>query len=139
VKNQLLAQLRGHTRSGGRAAAAWSIASALLCVMLAGSFLLGQPLAGVASAASRTVGCGNTASLISAINDANATPEPDTIALTAGCTYQLAAKHNDDDGGNGLPSITSPITIAGNGAKIVRTSTTATQHSGSSASLPRAT
>src|SRR2546426_1340505 len=36
---------------------------------------LGQAPMRVADAASRTVACGNTAGLINAINDANATPE----------------------------------------------------------------
>ncbi len=44
----------------------------------------------------------------------------DTIQLQAGATYTLTAIHNPTDGPNGLPGITSTITIAGQGAAIVR-------------------
>ena len=97
-----------------------SLGKLLFCLLLAGSFLLGPAPAQVARAASHACGCGDTAGLISAISAANATPAADTITLTAGCTYQLTGPHNTVDGANGLPSITSPITIAGNGATIVR-------------------
>ena len=46
----------------------------------------------------------------------------DTIVL-AGGRYTLSALHNNTDGPNGLPSITSAITISGNGATIERTTT----------------
>jgi predicted outer membrane repeat protein len=103
-----------------------SISMLLFCLLFATSFLLGKSPVRVASAASRTVACGNTAGLIDAINDANATLEADTIALTIGCTYQLTGPHNTDEGANGLPSITSPITINGNGATIARATTSPT-------------
>jgi len=41
----------------------------------------------------------------------------------AGCTYTLTEVNNDIDGPNGLPSITSAITINGNGATIERSAT----------------
>ena len=49
---------------------------------------------------------------------ANAAPGPDTIELGAGCTYSLTAVDNYWYGPNGLPPITSDITIDGNGATI---------------------
>lgn len=59
------------------------------------------------------------ADLIDAINTANATPGADTITLNASIvlsgTPTFAA-----NGENGLPSITSDITIIGNGASILR-------------------
>jgi len=54
----------------------------------------------------------DTACLIAAINSANATGEADTITLEMGVIL-LTAVDNDTDGPNGLPSITSEITIRG--------------------------
>jgi len=62
----------------------------------------------------------NTNALIAAINEANANGVADVINLALGCTYTLKAVDNDTDCPNGLPSITSPITINGNGATIAR-------------------
>jgi uncharacterized repeat protein (TIGR01451 family) len=53
--------------------------------------------------------------LIAAIHAANSTLEPDTIQLAAG-TYMLTGVNNTTDGANGLPSITSALTIQGAGA-----------------------
>jgi hypothetical protein len=50
--------------------------------------------------------------LIAAITAANANGQPNTIRL-AGGPYTLTAVDNDTDGPNGLPSITSPLTIRG--------------------------
>jgi hypothetical protein len=44
----------------------------------------------------------------------------DVIMLTTGATYTLTAVDNTTDGANGLPSITSDITIMGKGATIQR-------------------
>ncbi|MGE0132541.1 MAG: Ig-like domain-containing protein [Blastocatellales bacterium] len=44
----------------------------------------------------------------------------DTIALAAGATYTLSTRDNTEYGFNGLPAITSQITIEGNGATITR-------------------
>ena len=55
------------------------------------------------------------ACLIDAINAANANGEENTITLAAG-SYTLQEVHNDTDGPNGLPSITSPLTLTGAGA-----------------------
>jgi hypothetical protein len=56
------------------------------------------------------------ACLIAAISTANSNGEVNTIRLQAG-TYTLRAPDNDTDGPNGLPSITSPLTIVGAGAR----------------------
>ena len=62
----------------------------------------------------------DTTALISAINAANANGTPDTICLGGG-TYTLTAINNSNsDGTNGLPAITSEITITGSGATITR-------------------
>ncbi len=63
----------------------------------------------------------STAFLITAINDANATPAmEDTIDLSPGCIYELTAVDNFTDGANGLPSVDTSIVINGNGATIRR-------------------
>jgi hypothetical protein len=56
------------------------------------------------------------ACLIAAINAANANGEDNTIRLAAG-TYTLTSVNNTTDGANGLPSITSTLTIIGVGAE----------------------
>ncbi|MEU7601213.1 hypothetical protein [Streptomyces sp. NPDC041003] len=48
--------------------------------------------------------------LRTAITQANAAPGPDTLLLAPGCTYTLTAP---DNGTNGLPVVTSDITITG--------------------------
>jgi predicted outer membrane repeat protein len=78
------------------------------------------------------IGC-DVAELIAAINDANADPDPDTIILGDACLYSLTDVDNlydrqgletGEDGANGLPVISTPITIEGNDSRIVRASTT---------------
>jgi hypothetical protein len=56
-------------------------------------------------------------SLIGAINTANDTAGTDTLNLAGGCTYTLVAR---DNAFNGLPVITTDITINGGGATITR-------------------
>jgi CSLREA domain-containing protein len=51
---------------------------------------------------------------------------PDTIILAPTATYILTMADNITDGPNGLPSITSAITITGQGATIERSSATGT-------------
>lgn len=58
---------------------------------------------------------GDVDCLIDAINAANATQEPDTIDLEPG-VYSLTQVNNHTDGSNGLPSITSDISIRGTDA-----------------------
>src|SRR5262245_48642030 len=60
-------------------------------------------------------GAGDVPCLIEAINAANANGTKNTIRLEAG-TYTLTAVDNNTDGPNGLPSVTSPLTIQGDGA-----------------------
>jgi hypothetical protein len=55
------------------------------------------------------------ACLIAAIKEANANGQTNTIRLAAG-TYTLTEVDNTTEGPNGLPSITSPLTITGAGA-----------------------
>jgi hypothetical protein len=58
---------------------------------------------------------GDVPCLIEAIHVANTTGEATTITLAAG-TYTLTAVDNTTDGPNGLPSVTSPLTLQGTGA-----------------------
>src|SRR5262245_25587618 len=58
---------------------------------------------------------GGVACLIDALNQANANGEANTITLDVG-TYSIGTVDNDTDGPNGLPSITSALTITGAGA-----------------------
>jgi hypothetical protein len=73
------------------------------------------------AAVTSTIAC-DVAELIDVINIAKGNGQPDIINLAAGCTYTLTAVDNVTDGPNGLPSITSRITINGNGATIERSS-----------------
>jgi len=67
-----------------------------------------------------TVGC-SADELIAAIETANADPAPDTLELAADCTYDLETSNNHGShGDNGLPQITSGITIIGSGSAIQR-------------------
>jgi hypothetical protein len=50
----------------------------------------------------------------------NANPDPDTLCLATDSTYILTAADNTGHGPNGLPVITTPITIHGNCATITR-------------------
>jgi hypothetical protein len=74
-----------------------------------------------AFAATMAVACSKSA-LVNAIMTANTTPGPDTLNLFPGCPYTLTSPNNL---GNGLPVITSNITINGNGATIKRAPTAA--------------
>ncbi|MCX2179704.1 hypothetical protein KV205_04030 [Streptomyces sp. SKN60] len=68
------------------------------------------------------VPCGQTA-LKNAIARANATPGPSLLVLALGCQYTLTTPHND---ANGLPVITSQISLVGNGSTIRRSTQTGT-------------
>ena len=70
----------------------------------------------ICTAATFTCGTGDVTCLINAMRAANGTAEPDTIRLAAG-TYTLTAVDNATDGPNGLPSVTSALTITGVGAE----------------------
>ncbi|MEV8536552.1 hypothetical protein [Streptomyces sp. NPDC051211] len=62
--------------------------------------------------------CSQTA-LRNAITQANTIPGPAVLFLAPGCTYTLTSAHNP---GNGLPIVTSPITVIGSGNTIQRQS-----------------
>ena len=72
-------------------------------------------LARPGGAAVFTCAAGDVACLIAAIDTANANGEVNLIRLEPGA-YTLTAENNFTDGPNGLPSITSPLTIGGNGS-----------------------
>jgi hypothetical protein len=86
--------------------------------------LLPCGLAGEALGATFPAACagttGSAASLVAAINSANATPALDTVQLGSGCRYALTTPNNNWYGANGLPAISSPITVDGRGATIAR-------------------
>lgn len=64
-------------------------------------------------------GIGNTNSLILAIENANLAPDHDIIDLGDSCTYTLTTTYDTDVG---FPEIVTPITINGNGSRLVRNS-----------------
>jgi hypothetical protein len=71
----------------------------------------------------------NVDQLIAAINDANQTPEADTITLVTGTTFTLTQVNNTTNGPNGLPTIAAaggPLTILGNGDTIERSTASGT-------------
>jgi len=93
----------------------------LACVLFA---LVMMP-APVAHAATITVPCDVNA-LINAITTANTNAGADTLELAASCTYTLTSVNNTDPlGDNGLPQITSEITINARGATIQRNNASA--------------
>ncbi len=63
---------------------------------------------------------GTAAELIDAINTANGTSEADTILLTKDITFTAPGETSDVEGETALPSITSDITIEGQGFAIQR-------------------
>ena len=69
-----------------------------------------------AQAAVFNIPAGDVAALIAAITTANGNGKDDTINLAAG-TYSLTVINNMIDGTNGLPGITSTLTIKGAGAE----------------------
>src|SRR5262245_24562098 len=86
--------------------------------------LLLYPALRPCSAATFTCGVSDVACLIATITAANRTPEPDTIRL-AGGTYRLTAADNNTSGPNGLPSVTSALTIMGIGTGLTTIQRTA--------------
>jgi hypothetical protein len=103
-------------------------AGARLAFLLALGFVVlpGQS----ARAATITIPCsgsgGGASGLIAAINAANSTPAADTITLAPGCVYALTGVDNTGaNGPNGLPVVSTPITISATGATITRSSSVA--------------
>ncbi len=87
-----------------------------LCVAATASIVLGLAMVQPGQAATFTCVAGDVQCLIIAINHANSNGQPqNTILLEAG-TYTLTNVDNDTDGPNGLPSITSTLSITGAGA-----------------------
>jgi hypothetical protein len=76
--------------------------------------LMAAPVAASAAPASVNVPCTDQAALVGAINAANAAGGG-TINLAQGCHYVLGSADNP---GNGLPVVTTRITVNGNGATI---------------------
>ncbi len=74
-------------------------------------------------AATFPIAAGDVRGLIDAINIANANGEPDIIVLAARAVYTLTGVDNVRIGANGLPAITSEVTIEGNAATIERART----------------
>ena len=97
------------------------IAGSGAIVALLASAIMAVP----AQAATLNVGCQDS-ELLGAITMANSQAGADTLQLAAGCTYTLTAANNNWYGPNGLPPISSTITIEGNGATIQRDPSLAT-------------
>ena len=90
-----------------------TLRSGLLLALLIGALGLAPPV----QAADFTCASGDVACLINAINQANANGEANRITLRRG-TYTLTAVDNGiGEFTNGLPVITSPLTIRGQGAE----------------------
>ena len=83
-------------------------------IACAGVLVSLMSLAPSSHAADFACAAGEVACLIDAINQANANGEANTITLEAG-TYTLTVVENTTDGPNGLPSVTSTLTIQGAG------------------------
>jgi hypothetical protein len=85
-------------------------------VLLGAGLLSALALAYPSAAAVFQCPSGDVACLIWAIEASNWTPEPNTLLLAAG-TYTLTAIQSWYDGANGLPPLTSVLTIVGAGAQ----------------------
>jgi hypothetical protein len=106
-------QLQQHTRTVERRLR-WGRIPWRVAVVAALGLALALPLP--LHAKTFQCGAGDVLCLIAAINEANANGEKNTIRLAAG-TYTLTARDNFTSGFNGLPSVTSTLTITGAGAK----------------------
>src|SRR5215468_7937205 len=107
--------------------------SVLSAVVVMGALVAfaGLPASVALAGTDTTVPCfgpgGGAAGLVAAINAANATGGG-AISLAPGCTYTLtAAASSGPLGPNGLPRVTTPITIAGANATITRSSSSSQQ------------
>ncbi|MFJ8165856.1 hypothetical protein ACIRBY_33745 [Streptomyces sp. NPDC096136] len=90
----------------------------LTAAALAAATGLALPGPAAQAAPSTSVRC-SVPDLVAAINRANSTPEADTIRLARTCTYELLTA-DPGSHADGLPAITSDITIDGEGATITR-------------------
>jgi hypothetical protein len=93
----------------------WSFALGLIVFAL-----LPASSRGATFNASCTGPVGDVASLLAAIESANAAAGPDEVRLSPGCFYLLSTPDNYWYGPNGLPEISSDVTIEGEGATISR-------------------
>ncbi|MCG8347220.1 MAG: PKD domain-containing protein [Chloroflexales bacterium] len=93
----------------------------IVLVGLAYLFWSGMDLPEAKAQATVAVPC-DVDQLKAALNQANATRTPDTIVLAPACTYTLTTADNHYNGFNGLPVITTTVTIQGNDSAIVRDS-----------------
>jgi hypothetical protein len=84
-----------------------------LGVCTAAAALFAATAAGAAT--SVNVACGDSAGLVAAVNTANAAGGG-SINLAAACDYSLTSV--DNSGENGLPVVTTPISVNGKGATI---------------------
>src|SRR5262245_46805656 len=123
---QRTGQLQQHTRMVEQRPPCVPWSMRLLVAALVVSALASARLA---QAADFACAAGDVACLINAINQANANGEANTITLEAG-TYPLTAVDNLTDGPNGLPSVTSTLTITGADAE-----TTSIERSASAAAF----
>ena len=98
---------------GGAAGSSWPRGRAVWIMVTALVVVLG--LAPPSGAALFVCDSGDTACLITSITTANANGEVNLIRLGSG-SYTLTAVNNATDGSNGLPSVTSALTIGGFGA-----------------------
>jgi hypothetical protein len=112
---QRMAQWHQYTRTVARRLRWWRIPWRVAAVAALG---LALALPRAAQAKTFQCGAGDVLCLIDAINAANAHGEKNTIRLEAG-TYTLTAPDNTgaDNNDNGLPVITSTLTITGHGAE----------------------
>jgi predicted outer membrane repeat protein len=100
-------------------AVALAVVCGLFAIILLFAMTFPARSASLAPSAETVVGC-DPNDLIDAIDAANAGASADTLSLAPSCTYTLTSFDNNTDGRNGLPSITTEITVEGNGASIVR-------------------
>jgi hypothetical protein len=87
-------------------------------VLISAAMPVGARAATFQAACSGTIG--DPASLAAAIASANGVTGEDVVALGPGCVYTLTEVSNNWYGPNGLPAISSDVTIAGHGATIAR-------------------
>src|SRR5262245_46277642 len=80
------------------------------------SIVLGLAIVQPVQAETFTCTAGDVLCLIEAINQANSNGHPQNTIFLASRTFTLTNVDNDTDGANGLPSITSSLTIIGGGA-----------------------
>jgi hypothetical protein len=110
--------------------ALWSARAPLRAALGIGMCLLALLLPATARADSVILTTCDAADLITAITNANGDADADAIVLQAGCagatSYTLTTVNNSDGGPNGLPVVTTNLTIEGNGSTILRSTANGT-------------